>query len=121
MTSPSHPIGLTDAVGLTPSLIPRLGAVAITVTTTALDRVPRSGSEWCGVGRRVRPGVRVWSGRLARDSVGVGLVLTFEVHGNLWGSYTCLVCQKSHTVFTDTHSHSHKHFTHQGGSRTVAV
>ena len=28
------------------------------------------------------------------------------------------VCQKSHT---DTHSHSHKHFTHQGGSRTGAV
>jgi hypothetical protein len=39
VTSPSHPIGLTDAVGLTPSLLPRLGAVAITVTTTALDRV----------------------------------------------------------------------------------
>ena len=29
----------TDAVGLAPSLLPRLGAVAITVTTTALDRV----------------------------------------------------------------------------------
>ena len=28
------------------------------------------------------------------------------------------VCQKSHT---DTHSHSHKHFTHQGGSRTGAA
>ena len=32
------------------------GAVAITVTTTALAGV------WCGVGRRVCPGVRVWSG-----------------------------------------------------------
>ena len=29
-----------------------------------------------------------------------------------------LMCQKSHT---DTHSHSHKHFTHQGGSRMGAV
>ena len=28
------------------------------------------------------------------------------------------VCQKSHA---DTHSHSHKHFKHQGGSRTGAV
>ena len=47
---------VTDAVGLAPSLLPRLGAVAITVTTTALA------GEWCGVGRRVCPGVRVWSG-----------------------------------------------------------
>ena len=46
----------TDAVGLAPSLLPRPGAVAITVTTTALA------GEWCGVVRRVRPGVRVWSG-----------------------------------------------------------
>ena len=46
---------VTDAVGLAPSLLPRPGAVAITVTTTALDRVS-------GVWRRVRPGVRVWSG-----------------------------------------------------------
>ena len=30
---------VTDAVGLAPSLLPRPGAVAITVTTTALDRV----------------------------------------------------------------------------------
>ena len=28
-----------DAVGLAPSLLPRPGAVAVTVTTTALDRV----------------------------------------------------------------------------------
>ena len=28
---------VTDAVGLAPSLLPRPGAVAITVTTTALD------------------------------------------------------------------------------------
>ena len=47
---------VTDAVGLAPSLLPRPGAVAITVTTTALA------GEWCGVGRRVCPGVRVWSG-----------------------------------------------------------
>ena len=47
---------VTDAVGLAPSLLPRPGAVAITVTTTALA------GEWCGVVRRVRPGVRVWSG-----------------------------------------------------------
>ena len=31
---------------------------------------------------------------------------------------SAIVCQKSHT---DTHSHSHKHFTHQGGSRTDCV
>ena len=30
---------VTDTVGLAPSLLPRPGAVAITVTTTALDRV----------------------------------------------------------------------------------
>ena len=30
--------------------------------------------------------------------------------------FTPKVCQKSHT---DTHSHSHKHFTHLGGSRTA--
>ena len=47
---------VTDAVGLAPSLLPRPGAVAITVTTTALA------GEWCGVVRHVRPGVRVWSG-----------------------------------------------------------
>ena len=47
---------VTDAVGLAPSLLPRPGAVAITVTTTALA------GEWCGVERRVRPGVREWSG-----------------------------------------------------------
>ena len=58
----------TDAVGLAPSLLPRPGAVAITVTTTALA------GEWCGVVRRVRPGVRVWSG-LWRVSRWVGLVL----------------------------------------------
>ena len=35
---------VTDAVlGLAPSLLPRTGAVAITVTTTALA------GEWCGV------------------------------------------------------------------------
>ena len=58
---------VTDAVGLAPSLLPRPGAVAITVTTTALAGV------WCGVGRRVCPGVRVsvvW-----RVSRWVGLVL----------------------------------------------
>ena len=59
---------VTDAVGLAPSLLPRPGAVAITVTTTALDRVS-------GVWRRVRPGVRGWSG--AFESV-CG-VLGFEV------------------------------------------
>ena len=59
---------VTDAVGLAPSLLPRPGAVAITVTTTALA------GEWCGVVRRVRPGVRVWSG-LWRVSRWVGLVL----------------------------------------------
>ena len=30
---------VADAVGLAPSLLPRPGAVAVTVTTTALDRV----------------------------------------------------------------------------------
>ena len=58
---------VTDAVGLAPSLLPRPGAVAITVvTTTALDRVS-------GVvcGDACVPGFR--SG-LARESVGgVGL------------------------------------------------
>ena len=42
---------VTDAVGLAPSLLPRPGAVAITVTTTA-----RAG-EWCGLARESVGGV----------------------------------------------------------------
>ena len=55
---------VTDAVGPAPSLLPRLGAVAISVTTTALDR--ESGVV-CG-DACVYSRVRVWS--LARESVG---------------------------------------------------
>ena len=43
---------------LSTSLLTHLGAVAISVTTTALDRV--SGDVCGGLLRRVRPGVRVW-------------------------------------------------------------
>ena len=54
---------VTDAVGLAPSLLPRPGAVAITVTTTALAGV--SGVVW-GVDACV-PG---FGCGLARESVG---------------------------------------------------
>ena len=58
---------VTDAVGLAPSLLPRPGAVAITVTTTALDRV--SGVV-CGDARASRGSGVVW-----RVSLWAGLVL----------------------------------------------
>ena len=57
-------------VCLSLSLLPRLGAVAVTVTT-ALDRVTvRVTGEWCGVGRRMRPGEPGFGCGLARESVG---------------------------------------------------
>ena len=67
-------IGLKTCEGkryvLSPSLLPRLGAVAVTVTT-ALDRVTvRVTGEWCGVGRRMRPGEPGFGCGLARESVG---------------------------------------------------
>ena len=58
---------VTDAVGLAPSLLPRPGAVAITVTTTAL-----AGEwclVWCGATRASRGSGVVW-----RVSRWVGLV-----------------------------------------------
>ena len=56
-----------NAVGLAPSLLPRPGAVAITVTTTALDRVR---VVWCVATRASRGSGVVW-----RASLWVGLVL----------------------------------------------
>jgi len=58
---------VNDAVGLAPSLQPRLGAVAITVTTSALDR--GVSGVVCHVWRRVHcvPG---FGYGLARESVG---------------------------------------------------
>ena len=58
---------VTDAVGLAPSLLPRPSAVAITVKTTALDRV--SGVV-CAATRASRGSGVVW-----RVSLWVGLVL----------------------------------------------
>ena len=85
---------VTDAVGLAPSLLPRPGAVAITVvTTTALDRV--SGVV-CGDARRARacvPGSRgsglVWRVSLWL-SLWVGLVLRLRLVCEVLGSVLCV-------------------------------
>ena len=70
---------VTDAVRLAPSLLPRLGAVATTVTTTELDRVSGVVCDDAREGARV-PGSLACG--LARMCRWVGLVLRLVLVGS---------------------------------------